>query len=324
MKVCVFGAGAIGGHVAGRLAKGGAAVSVVVRGANLAAIRANGLRVELADEVIECRPQASADPAELGVQDAVIVTVKAPALPAVAAAIGPLLGAQTAVAFVMNGIPWWYFHGHGGPEDGRHLPLVDPGDAVWNAVGPERAIGGVVYSPCTVTAPGIVHAEGTRHRIVLGEPDGRRSARVEALAAALRAGGLDIEVSERIRHAVWHKLVANLSSAALNVLGDCASSAVLAEPEGEAAFRRTHAESLAIAAAMGWPQEIAIEPSLAGARRLNHVASIVQDLRLGRRMEIDAICGAPLEMARAAGVPTPTLDLLVALARVRARSAGLY
>ena len=124
MKVCVFGAGAIGGHVAGRLAKGGAEVSVVARGAHLAAIRANGLRVELPDEVIDCRPAASADPAELGPQDAVVVTVKAPALPSVAAAIAPLLGPDTAVAFVMNGIPWWYFHAHGGALDGRRLPLA--------------------------------------------------------------------------------------------------------------------------------------------------------------------------------------------------------
>ena len=207
---------------------------------------------------------------------------------------------------------------------GGRLPLVDPGGAVWDAVGPARAIGGVVYSPCTVTAPGVIHAEGTRHRIVLGEPDGRRSARAEALGAAMRAGGLTIEVTDRIRHWVWDKLVMNLSSGPLVVLGQCAMRAVLAEPDGEAAFRRTNAEALAIAAAMGWPQKEDIERRIAGARALNHVASIVQDLRLGRPMEIDAIYGAPLEMARMAGVATPTLDLLTALARVRAREAGLY
>jgi 2-dehydropantoate 2-reductase len=324
LKVCVFGAGAIGGHVAGRLAKGGAELSVVVRGSHLDAIRRDGLRVELPEEVIHCRPAASADPAELGEQDAVVVTVKAPALPSVAAAIAPLLGPHTAVAFVMNGIPWWYFHGHGGAADGRRLPLVDPGDAVWNAIGPERAIGGVVYSPCTVTAPGVIHAEGHRHRIVLGEPDGQRSERAEALGAAMRAGGLDIEVTDRIRHFVWDKLVMNLASGPLVVLGDCSTRHVLAEPAGEAAYRRTLAEAFAIAAGMGWPQQADIEKRIAGSRSLNHVASIVQDLRLGRPMEIDGIYGAPLEMARMAGIATPTLDLLVALTRVRARQAGLY
>ncbi len=200
MKVCVFGAGAIGGHLAGRLAEGGAAVSVVARGAQLDAIRADGLTVRAPDRTIHARVAASDDPAALGPQDAVLVAVKAPSLPSVAAGIGPLLGPETPVVFVMNGIPWWYFDRHGGPLDGRRLPRIDPGVGVREAVGPARTLGGVVYSACTVVAPGVIEVAGTGSRLVLGEPD--RTApldRAEAIAAPLRAGGIKTVCTDHIR-----------------------------------------------------------------------------------------------------------------------------
>ncbi len=177
MKICVFGAGAIGGHLAARLAHGGADVSVVARGAHLAAIRANGLRLEAPDANFTVKVAATDDPATLGPQDAVLVTVKAPALGSVAASIAPLLGPDTPVVFVINGIPWWYFDQHGGALDGTPLDSLDPGGAVRAAIGPARAIGGVVYSACTVTAPGVIEVEHLRNRLVLGELDGTLSAR---------------------------------------------------------------------------------------------------------------------------------------------------
>lgn len=324
MKVCVYGAGAIGGHVAGRLAKGGAEVSVVARGAQLAAIQANGLRVRAPDGDIHAQVKASADPAALGRQDVVIVTVKAPALPAVAAGIGPLLGQDTPVVFAMNGIPWWYFHAAGGAHDGMRLDKLDPCGAVWQAVGPERAIGGVLYSACTVTAPGEIEVENLRSRIVLGEPDGRRSARAEALAEVLRAGGLVMEVSERIRDAVWAKLLLNLGSGPLAVLTGCAPEGFYAEDACRDATRRILAEGAAIAAALGCTVSPDVEGQIRNASKSSHKPSILQDLELGRPMEIEAIYAAPLELARLHGVPTPTLDLLVAMTRARARAAGLY
>lgn len=324
MKVCVFGAGAIGGHVAARLHRGGAEVSVVARGAQLAAIQADGLRVHAKDAEMHAQVRASDDPAELGPQDAVIVAVKAPALPAVAAAIGPLLQQDTSVAFAMNGIPWWYFHAHGGDLDGRRLPQVDPDGAMWDRVGPERALGCVVYSACTVTEPGVIHVENARSRLVLGEPDGSRSPRIEALAAALRAGGLDIEVTDRIRDRVWSKLLLNLGSGPMGVLAQSGPQALYAEEACCDATRRIVAEGAAVARAMGCHVEPDVEGQLANGRKLAHLPSIVQDLVLGRAMEIEAIFGVPLDLARMQGVPTPTLDLLVALARVRARAAGLY
>ncbi len=324
MKVCVFGAGAVGGHAAARLARGGADVSVVARGANLAAMQARGLEVRAPDGTFHATVTASDDPARLGPQDVVLVTVKAPALPAMARSIGPLLGPHTAVAFAMNGIPWWYFHREGGPWDGQKLPRIDPGGVVWDAVGPQRAIGGVVNSACTVIEPGVVAVANADSRITLGEPDGSLSPRVEALAAALRAGGMGSEAVGDIRNRIWAKLTVNITSGPIGVLTGLPNSVVFTEPACCDAARRIGTEMTALAAAMGCPVRADPEKQIANGRTLNHTASIVQDLHLGRPMEVDAIYTVPLEMARQAGVATPTLDLLVALTRLRARQAGLY
>lgn len=324
VKVCVFGAGAVGGHLAGRLAKGGAQVSVITRGAHLQAIQANGLTVQAADGDIHVHPEATDDASRLGPQDAVVVTVKAPALPSVAAAIAPLLGPETPVAFVMNGIPWWYFHRHGGPLDGRRLELVDPGDAVWNAVGPERAIGGVAYSACTVVRPGVVHVENRNSRVILGEPDNQRSARAAALAETLAAGGIGVEVTDRIRDAIWSKLVLNLTSGPLAILAQAAPRDIFVEPPMPEAAGRLGLEAVAIAEGMGCHPKVSPTMRTGGNLQMAHKPSLLQDLELGRPMEIDALLVAPLELARLAGVATPTLDLVVSLAKVRARMAGLY
>lgn len=324
MKICVFGAGAVGGHLAARLVKGGAEVSVVGRGAHLAAIREHGLIVQAADGELHVRPAASEDPSRLGRQDFVVVTVKAPSLPSLAQAIPPLLGPATAVAFVMNGIPWWYFYRHGGELEGRRLPMIDPVDAVWNVVGPERAIGGVVYSACTVVRPGVVHVENRRSRIVLGEPDNRRSARLESLAEPLAAGGIGVETSERIRDAVWSKLLLNLASAPFGVLAQAAPKDIYAEPGIEAAGRRMVDEALAIAHTLGCRPTHDAAAQVSSYLQMSHKPSLLQDLERGRPMEIDAMLAAPLELARLVGVATPTLDLVVGLVKVRARVAGLY
>ena len=324
MKLCIFGAGAIGGHVAARAFKGGADVSVLARGASLAAIRANGLTVRAADGEVRFNPAASDDPEKLGPQDAVLVTVKAPGLAAVAATIAPLLGPETPVAFIINGIPWWYFLRHGGPLDGRRLPRLDPGEALHSAVGPDRVIGGVVWSACTATAPGIVEVATRTNRLALGEPDGSISPRLQSLAALLTAGGLPTEASPDIRRTVWQKLVLNLCSTPMAVLAEAGPNLLYHEPACADAVRRIAAETEAMAAALGRPIAVDAEAQLAAGRNLAHLPSMAQDLRLGRPMEVAAMFDAPLELARLAGVETPTLDLLVALARLRAKAAGLY
>jgi len=324
-RICIFGAGSVGGYLAGFLAKGGYEVSVVARGAHLAAIRARGLTVETPDETLNVRLPASDDTSELGQQDAIIVTVKAPALPQVARAITPLLCTDTCVAFVMNGIPWWYFHAHGGALDGRRLPLLDPDDALWRTVGPERAIGGVFWPACSVPAPGVVRLlSGAGRGTVFGEPDGRTTPRIAVLAEAFRAAALPVTMAPDIRSLIWQKLIFNLSAGPMCVLTQSAVRATHEEAALIECSRRMLAEATAIARAMGQPQEIDVERIVATNTRLAHRPSILQDLEAARPMEIDALYSVPLEMARMVGVATPTLDLLVALIRMRARAAGLY
>lgn len=323
MRICVFGAGAIGGHVAARLALGGAETSVVARGPQLAAIQRDGLTIEAPDGTRQVRV-AAGTAAELGRQDAVIVTVKAPSLPQVAEAIGPLLGPETTVAFVMNGIPWWYFDRHGGALDGRRLPAVDPGDAVRNAIGVGRTLGGVVYSACTVTEPGVVKVEHANNRVILGEVDGSLSPRARALADALSAGGVSGEVTPSIRREVWMKLMGNLAQGPFTILSRQGIGGTLADPAVRAAIKRAMQEAMAIAEALGQGFEFELEKRIAASSKLAHKPSILQDLELGRPMEIDALFRVPLELARLAGVETPTLDLSVALATQAATAAGLY
>jgi 2-dehydropantoate 2-reductase len=323
VKVCVYGAGAIGGHVAARLARGGAEVSVVARGAHLAAMRERGLTVRAPDGVLHCRPRASDNPADLGPQDAVIVTVKAPSLPEVAAGIAPLLRPDTAVAFVMNGIPWWYFDRT--PAEGLRLPELDPGDSLRRAVGVPRTIGGVVYAAAAVTEPGVIEVEAPDSRVILGEPDGSLTPRVQALAAAIAAGGMGGQAVPDIRNAVWAKLLGNLMTGPLCVLSRASMADTLADPAVREAAVRMAREVMAIAAA----HDCAIagdapEARIARSARLRHKPSILQDLEAGRAMEVEAIFAAPLRLARDAGVPVPTLAVMTALATQAAVSAGLY
>jgi 2-dehydropantoate 2-reductase len=324
MKICIYGAGAIGGHLAARLHRAGAEVSVVARGAHLAAIQANGLTVHAIDGVHHAPVRASADPAELGKQDAVFVTVKAPALPAVAASIGPLLGPDTSVAFVMNGIPWWYFDNLPGPHEGKSLPRIDPGDVLRRALGPGRAIGGVVYSASAVTSPGVVEVEQPKSRVILGEPDGTLSERVLTLSGLISKGGISGEATPAIRNEIWNKLISNLAGGTLAVLTGSAPKGIYVEPATEQASLRMMREATAIAQALGADPTTNHGLRINGQRSMDHKPSILQDLELGRPMEIDGMFDAPLALAHLAGVEVPTLELMVALCKLRARSAGLY
>jgi len=324
MEICIFGAGAIGGHLAARLHRAGANVSVLARGAHLAAIKTNGLVVHAVDGIHHAAVRAASDPAQLDPQDVVFVTVKAPALPAVAASIGPLLKSDTPVVFVTNGIPWWYFECFPGPLRGRSLPRVDPDDALRRALGPGRAIGGVVYSASAVTAPGVVEVEQPRSRFILGEPDDTLSDRVQTLAAMISKGGISGEATSSIRTEIWNKLISNLAGGTLAVLTGSAPKWIYAEPAVEQAALRVMQEAEAIARALGANPTTNHTGRIANHRSMDHKPSILQDLELGRPMEIDGMFDAPLALARLAGLEAPTLELLVALCKVRARTAGLY
>ena len=324
MRICVYGAGAIGGYLAGRLAEGGADLSVVARGPHLEAIRAEGLAVRTAEGVLHSKPDASDRPADLGPQDAVVVCTKVPALPSVAEGIGPLLGPDTAVAFVSNGIPWWYFDRHGGGAEGARLPELDPGDSIRRAVGVGRTIGGVVYAACSVPSPGVVEVSSRTTKLILGEPDGGRSARAVALAGAFKAGGVPCSVSPDIRDEVWGKLLNNLANGPLCLLTRRNMRDTFADPVLNDAALKAVEEGLAIAAAMGRRVSSTAQERIALSAQIPHKPSILQDLELGRPMEIDALFTVPLRLARERGVPTPTLSLLVALATQAAEAAGLH
>jgi 2-dehydropantoate 2-reductase len=323
MKICVYGAGAVGGHIAGRLAAAGIEVSLIARGEQLAAIRDHGLRVETREDTLVYHPYATDRPADLGLQDVVIVAVKAPSMPAIAEHLASLLHPDSAALFVMNGIPWWYFHSHGGTLDGTQLPRLDPTRALWNHIGPERAVGAVAYTACSVLSPGVIRAENSRNRLIVGRPDGRPDPRLETLASLLTPVGLEVTVTPAIRNAIWSKLLMNLIGGPLGILSASAMKHVLDKPAVADTARKMAAEGAAIASALGCDPGDPYE-GLNKLKTSSHLQSIAQDLRAGRAMEIDAMFRVPLDLADLVDVPTPSLGLMIELAIQRARAAGLY
>ncbi len=317
MKICVFGAGAVGGNMAALLAKGGAEVSVVARGPQLAAIERDGIFLNWKGERIHARVRASDDPAALGVQDAVIVTLKAPSLAGAAPGIAALLGPETPVVFAVNGIPWWYR-----ARIGAALDMLDPDGAIERHIGRARALAGVLFMSCTVTSPGEIEMAGTTNGLVLGEIEGGASARLASVATALRAGGIWVDEAEDVRPALWRKLGLNLASGPLAVLGGVALPALYAEDAVADAAGALLAETSAIAAAEGVTAGTDPALYLANARTLPHKPSILQDYEAGRPMEIAALLDAPLEIARRHGVAVPVLGLIAGLVRVRAKAAS--
>ncbi len=324
MKVCVFGTGAVGGGLIGRLHKNGAEVSAVARGAMLETIRNKGLVVHTTIDEVVAKIRASENPADLGPQDAVIVTVKAPALPDVASGIGPLLGSKTVVVFAMNGIPWWYFLAHGGEHEGRRLERIDPGDAIRTAIAIERVIGCVVYRGSEIVEPGVIHVETPKGRLVLGAPDGRDMPEIDDLAKVLAAPDLAVEKTSTIRTTVWAKATQNICSGLLGCLTGTTPKATYTDPVCADAVRTIVAEIGAVARAFGHETGIDAEKLLAAQRNQTHISSIILDILKGRRMEFDSLFGAPAELGRLKGVPTPTFDLLSALVKAKARAVGSY
>ena len=325
VKICVYGPGAIGGWLAAAMAKGGVEVSVVARGAHLAAIRQNGLTLELPDDRYTVQVAASDNPADLGPQDGVIVTVKAPSLPSIAGQLAPLLRDDTPVAFLTNGIPWWYFMGHGGALDGRSLPRLDPNDALRHAVGAHRLIGGIAWPASSVPEPGVIKmSAGAARGCVVGAPDGQSHPGLDLLAKAFAAGKLRLDIAPQIRDVIWEKLSFNLSAGPMCVLTTAPVKDTHVEEALVATSRLVMTEVAALIAAMGRSVAIDQDRVVAGNRVLGHRPSILQDLMAGRPMEVDALYTTPLELAELVGVTLPTLELLVALIKVRARQAGLY
>lgn len=324
MRICVFGAGAIGGYIAAKLAKAGSEVSVVARGPHLAAMRADGLTLIEEDGRFTVPVIASDDAAALGPQDYVIVTLKAHSVPPAIPAILPLLGPETTIVSGVNGIPWWYFYGVQGPLADTRLASVDPGDAQWNAFGPERMLGCVVYPAAEVIEPGVIHhVEG--NRFSLGEPSGEKSPRALRLSEALGAAGLKAPVRPRIRDEIWVKLWGNLSFNPISALTLATLDVLCTNPGTRKLARDMMLEAQAIAEALGVKFPIDVDRRIDGGAAVGaHRTSMLQDLEAGRPMEIDALVGSVQELGRLTDLPTPAIDAVLALARLRARTAGLY
>ncbi|KMK68378.1 2-dehydropantoate 2-reductase [Puniceibacterium sp. IMCC21224] len=324
MKICVFGAGAIGGYLGVKLAQAGANVSLVARGPHLAAMQANGLRLVEEGEETSARVNASDNPAELGVQDYVIVTLKAHSVPPVVAKMAPLIGPQTTIVSGVNGVPWWYFHKIGGVHEGTRLETVDPGNAQWDGFGPDRVLGCVVYPAAEVIEPGVIkHIEG--NRFSLGEPDGSKSERALALSKALGAAGLKAPVRPRLRDEIWVKLWGNLSFNPISALTHATLDVLCTDPDTRGVARCMMLEAQQIAETLGVKFPIDVDRRIDGGAAVGaHRTSMLQDLDAGRPMEIDALIGSVQELGRITDTPTPVIDTVLGLVQLRARVAGLY
>ena len=329
MKLCVFGAGAIGGLMAAKLAaqreKGGdAEVTVIARGPHLAAMQARGLtlRSEGQETIVPVRAVASAQ--EAGPQDYVVVTLKAHSLPGAAQQMQPLLGPETAIVSAVNGIPWWYFHKLTGPFEGRVVESVDPGGVVSRLLPPERAIGCIVYPAAEVPEPGVIeHTYGDR--FTLGEPDGSRSARVNALSEALIAAGFKAPVRPKIRDELWVKLWGNMAFNPISALTTATLDVLIADDGQRGIARAMMLEGQAVAEKLGIRFAIDVDKRIAGGAEVGaHKTSMLQDLERGRPMEIDALLGSVVELAELVEVPVPTCRTVLALVRARGRAAGCY
>ena len=324
MKVCIFGSGATGGYLGVELARAGAEVSLVARGAHLEAIRRNGLKLLIDGEERVAHAPATDDPKELGPQDYVIVGLKAHSIPGAVDKIAPLLGNDTAVVTASNGIPYWYFHDHGGPFRNSILQTVDPDGKQWQVLKPERAIGCIVYPATEVVEPGVVkHVYG--NKFPLGEPSGERTERVERLSQLMTAAGLDAPVLDRIRDEIWLKLWGNLCFNPISALTHATLDVIASDPGTRAVAKAMMTEAQQIAETFGVRFRVDIERRINGAGRVGaHKTSMLQDLERGRPMEIDALVAVIQEMGQLTGVPTPTLDTVLALVRQRAKVAGLH
>ncbi|QJP16542.1 2-dehydropantoate 2-reductase [Starkeya sp. ORNL1] len=324
MKVCIYGAGAIGGYVGVQLKRAGVDVSLVARGAHLEAMKANGLKLLIEDEERVEHIPCSDNPADLGPQDYVIVALKAHSVPGVVDAMQPLLGNDTAIVTAVNGVPYWYYYKHGDQLENRTLESIDPGAKQWNGLRPERAIGCIVYPATEVVAPGVIkHVYGDK--FPLGEPSGEVTDRVTKLSEAFAAGGLRAPVLPNIRDELWLKLWGNLCFNPISALTHATLDTIASDPGTRAIAKAMMLEAQEIAIQSGVNFRVSVERRIDGAGAVGaHKTSMLQDLERSRAMEIDPLVTVVQEMGRLAGIPTPTIDTVLALVRQRAQIAGCY
>jgi 2-dehydropantoate 2-reductase len=324
VRIGIFGAGAIGGLMGAKLAAAGARVTFVARGPHLAAMQANGVTLISGEERLQVRPRCVASAGEAGTQDYVVVTLKAHSLPGAAPDIARMMGPDSALVTGINGVPYWYFHGLEGPFRDRRVESVDPGGRLWDILPPRQAIGCVVYPAAEVVEPGVIR-HGYGDRFSLGEPDGSRSARVEALAKALIAAGFKAPVRPRIRDEIWVKLWGNLCFNPVSALTGATLDRLTGQADLRGLCRTMMQEAQAVAESLGVRFGVSLEQRIDGAAEVGaHKTSMLQDLERGRPMEIDALLGAVVELGGMTGHAMPICTAVLALVRERARQAGCY
>lgn len=324
MKVCVVGAGAIGTFIGAWLARDGCEVSALARGATAAALRAHGFRFQQGDALLAAPVRVAEDARELGTPDLVVLAVKGPSLPGVAEPVARLLGPGTTVLAAMNGVPWWFFHGVGGPHEGTAVRAVDPGGRLAAAIPVRHVIGCVVHATCSVREPGLVR-HGFGRELIIGEPSGEISGRVSALAARLTAAGFETTVSKRIQADVWYKLWGNMTMNPISALTGATCDRLLDDPLLDRFTLAIMAEAAAIGERIGCPIRQSGEDRNAVTRKLGAFkTSMLQDVEAGRPLEIDGLLTAVSEIGARVGVPTPSTDALLGLTRVFAAGRGLY
>ncbi len=323
MSIAIVGTGAIGGFLGVRLAASGEPVTFIARGANLAAIKADGMHlVEEDGSRLHVRDiRATQSMQEAGVHDVVLLTVKAHQVGPIAEDLKHLIGPDTAVVTMQNGIPWWYFlGGYDGPHEGTHVAAADPGGLIARHLDPARVIGSVVFPAAILSKPGVVEVvEG--NRFTLGEPDGSTSPRVEALAAALVKAGFKAPVISDIRAEIWLKLWGNASFNPISALTHATLEGICRFPETRQLAHDIMSEMQEVAAKLGVTFRVPIEKRIAGAEKVGpHKTSMLQDVEAGRAIELEALVGSVIELGRLTGTPTPHLDTVYALMQLLARS----
>ena len=324
MKVCVYGAGAIGGYLGLMLQEGGADVSLIARGPHLAAIKEKGLTVKFKDGEKHAHMRATDNPEDLGPQDYVIVALKAHQAWEVAEQMTPLLGENTAVVTSQNGVPWWYFYGFEGQYANLRIESVDPGDRQWQAIGPERVIGCTVYPAAEITEPGVIkHIYGDRFG--LGEPDRSETERTQKLAEVMEKGGLSPRIYPEIRNDIWLKLWGNLCFNPISTLTRATLDVVATDPGTRALARAMMEEAEIVGRRIGVHFRVDVERRINGAAKVGaHRTSMLQDFEKGRAIELDALLAAVVEMGRLVDVPTPNMDAVLGLTQQLGRTHGVY
>ena len=320
MKICIYGAGAIGGHGAALLARAGHDVTMIARGAQLEAIGKKGLTFIAKDERFTVPVRAVETPEEAGVHDVVVLSVKAPSLAEVAHKMGPLLGPETPIVAALNGIPWWFFSGFGGVLEGQQLKTLDPDGRIAAGIPIDRVVGCVLYIAAEVTAPGeITHSFGGRW--VLGEPKGGLTSRLERLAKELTVPGLAVQASPTIRGDICHKLIGNMSGNTVSALTHATSIEMLEDPGTRDVIMAMLHEGIAVAKGLGIAIPGSVEERVGIMKSLGSFkSSTLQDVERGRPIEVDGLIVAVQEIARLVGVPTPTIDIVGAMTALRAKT----